>query len=621
MIKPNTNLDRFAIFSGGAVSLIGVLGLLGWITGVRELASIRTTYLPISPDTSLAFMLLGLIVSFNVHQQYSRGNRIFVSIIVVIISLYGLLKFAEYFLNLDLTLENILLPVTEKIGSFTVKRMSPLAGMLFFLSGVGLQIKMLLKDRQKASYVISSIGMIAMTVGFIATIGYLFGTPLLYGGNVIPLAAPTAIGFLLLGCGLMSIAGPKSIFVRLFVGSLANARLLRFLIPLIVMAILVQGLMDEMIARIFNINVVLVTALLSLIFATITASVVIQLSRIIFHRADEAETERRHAEEKNLQLASIIEFSDDAIIGKTLDGIIISWNTGAEKMYAYTKEEVINQPISLIIPPGHQDEMMRILEKIRGGQRIDHYETVRQRKDGTQINVSVSISPMYNVEGALLGASTIARNISERKRAENELRKLSLAVEQSPASIVITDTKGTIEYVNSKFVEITGYPFQEAIGKNPRILKSGEKPADEYKQLWDTITSGSEWRGEFHNKKKNGELYWEFAVISPIKDEQGIITHFLAVKEDITERKQVEAEREKLINELTVALADVKTLSGLLPICSSCKKIRDDNGYWQQVEGYIQKYSDAKFTHGICPDCMVKLYPEYLKDKQKGLEK
>ena len=142
-----------------------------------------------------------------------------------------------------------------------------------------------------------------------------------------------------------------------------------------------------------------------------------------------------------------------------------------------------------------------------------------------------------------------------------------------------------------------------------------------YRQLWAKITSGSEWHGEFHNKKKNGELYWEFAIVSPIIDASGITTHYLAVKEDITLRKEAETEREKIISELKAALAEVKTLSGLIPICASCKKIRDDHGYWQQVESYIQKHSDAKFTHGLCPDCMIKLYPDYLTDKQKGLEK
>ncbi|AFH47949.1 Signal transduction histidine kinase [Ignavibacterium album JCM 16511] len=125
----------------------------------------------------------------------------------------------------------------------------------------------------------------------------------------------------------------------------------------------------------------------------------------------------------------------------------------------------------------------------------------------------------------------------ERKRIEENTLKLSKAIEQSPSSIVITDINGTIEYVNPKFSEITGYQFEEAIGQTLRILKSGTHDNGFYENLWQTILSGKDWRGEFHNRKKSGELYWEEAVISPLLNENGEITHFIAVKEDITEKK------------------------------------------------------------------------------------
>ena len=614
-VKPNINLDRISLFSGSVVSLMGVLGLLGWATDVRELASFHTAYLPISPDTSVAFVVLGFIVCINVRFQYSRRSKIVISIILGILSIYGLLKFVEYFMNVDFTLENVLFPTSEIISRFVIERMSPLTGILLFVAGMTLQLEMHWGNHRNTPNLIGSVGVTTLAIGFTATVGYLFGTPMLYGGNVIPLAAPTAIGFLFLGCVLMAIAGTECVFIRPFVGSSANVKLIRVLLPLVVFAILIQGFLHERLFTMFGINLALLSAALSLIFAVITAGSVIQLTRIIFRQADKAEIERRQTEEKNVQLASIIESSEDAIIGKTMDGIIKSWNTGAEKMYGYTKEQVINQPISIIIPHDHKDEMNQILEKIQANRHIDHYETVRLKKNGTRFDVSISTSPIYNVEGFLIGASTITRDISLRKKAEDELRKLSRAVDQSPASIVITDTAGAIEYVNPKFVQITGYSIEEVIGKNPRILKSDEKMSHEYEQLWSTITSGSEWHGEFHNKKKNGELYWESAVISPIRDARGTVTHFLAVKEDITQRKKAEAEREKLINELQAALSDIKTLSGLIPICSSCKKIRDDQGYWNILEAYLMKHSDAKFTHGICPDCMVKLYPEIKNNK------
>ena len=177
------------------------------------------------------------------------------------------------------------------------------------------------------------------------------------------------------------------------------------------------------------------------------------------------------------------------------------------------------------------------------------------------------------------------------------------------SSILITDPAGNIEYVNRKFTQLTGYTLEELRGKNPRLLKSGESPPETYQQLWQTIVSGGEWHGEFHNRKKNGELYWEAAAISPIRNAQGTITHFLGVKEDITLHKQMETEREGLIAELQEALARVKALSGLVPICASCKKIRDDKGYWNQLEAYLSSHSEARFSHGICPECAQKLYP------------
>ncbi|MBC8554179.1 MAG: PAS domain S-box protein [Candidatus Brocadiales bacterium] len=130
----------------------------------------------------------------------------------------------------------------------------------------------------------------------------------------------------------------------------------------------------------------------------------------------------------------------------------------------------------------------------------------------------------------------------KRSRGEEKIRKLLLAVEHSSCSVVISDVKGIIEYVNPKFTQVTGYTFEEAVGENTRILQSGKQSAEEYKGLWETITSGKEWRGEFYSKRKSGKLFWEYASISPIKDNEDVIVGFIAVKEDITRRKQIEEE-------------------------------------------------------------------------------
>ncbi len=158
-----------------------------------------------------------------------------------------------------------------------------------------------------------------------------------------------------------------------------------------------------------------------------------------------------------------------------------------------------------------------------------------------------------------------------RKGADHERLILSRAVEQSPAAVVITNKDGNIEYVNPKFTALTGYSCQEVIGSNPRILKSGETAPAEYKGLWETISAGREWRGEFHNRKKNGELFWEMASITPILNMSGKITHYLAVKEDITDRKRAEQKlneafnfEQKIISNASVGIIVYKASGGCL---------------------------------------------------------
>jgi diguanylate cyclase (GGDEF)-like protein/PAS domain S-box-containing protein len=163
------------------------------------------------------------------------------------------------------------------------------------------------------------------------------------------------------------------------------------------------------------------------------------------------------------------------------------------------------------------------------------------RPDGAVRWMLMRQAAHFTGTGEYAGRAGICLDITDRKRGEDRISKLLRAVEQSPVTVVITDPAGTIEYVNPCFTQITGYSGEEAIGQNPRILKSGQTPAGEYRRLWETIPTG-EWRGEFLNRKKNGELYWEAASISPLRDAHGRVTNYVAVKEDITARKRIEEE-------------------------------------------------------------------------------
>ncbi len=140
-------------------------------------------------------------------------------------------------------------------------------------------------------------------------------------------------------------------------------------------------------------------------------------------------TDRVRAEEALSRLAAIVESADDAIIGKTLDGTITSWNSGAQRIYGYTAEEVVGRPITILVPPDRPNDVPEILARVRPGEKVDHYETVRVRKDGSRIHISLTVSPIRDAEGNVIGASTVARNITERKRAEEEIRRLNEVLE------------------------------------------------------------------------------------------------------------------------------------------------------------------------------------------------
>ncbi len=231
----------------------------------------------------------------------------------------------------------------------------------------------------------------------------------------------------------------------------------------------------------------------------------------------EAEIQLKETEEK---LKTIINNSLQGMVVVDLEGKIIFINQQAEKLFNRPRHSLLGETLGI---PAELNTIS---------------ELEIPRKKGEVITVEMRAVPIiWNSRGAYL-ISLI--DITERKKMEQELRILYQASEQSPASIVITDVHGNIQYVNAKFEAISGYKREEVIGKNPRILKSGYTSPEEYKKLWQTITSGKEWRGEFHNKRKNGELYWERALISPIFNSAGVITNYVAIKEDITEQKKQE---------------------------------------------------------------------------------
>ncbi len=220
---------------------------------------------------------------------------------------------------------------------------------------------------------------------------------------------------------------------------------------------------------------------------------------------------------------------------------VTRFNRAFESLTGRAASEVVGQSLDALFPPNRIESSMRHIVDTQHGQRWETVEIEVLHVDGSTRTVLWNSAPIFEPDGVTL-AATIAQgqDITKRKQVEFDLRKLSVAVDQSPATIVITDREGRIEYANPKFTQVTGYTLDEVRGKNPRILKSGQTTQKEYERMWETILSGSEWRGEFYNRKKSGGYYWEQALIAPVKDSEGAVTNFIAVKEDITGRKLTE---------------------------------------------------------------------------------
>jgi len=247
-------------------------------------------------------------------------------------------------------------------------------------------------------------------------------------------------------------------------------------------------------------------------------------------------------------LDNVLRYSGgDAIMATDMNMRIQLYNRRAMEVFGYDEAAVLGKSVweMHLKENVDRDRFERAIRAVREKGLFEYDVRVKLPEGGNRWFHSV-VTPLRNEKGTQLGYVLNSRDVTEHRLIEKEIQKLSVAVEQSPSAIAITDLGGRLEYVNRKFTELTGYTREAAMGQNPRILKSGEQPDEMYKELWDTITSGNVWRGEFHNKRRNGDLFWEAASVSPILDNRGRIINYIKVAEDITEQKRT---REDLLNQ------------------------------------------------------------------------
>ena len=265
-----------------------------------------------------------------------------------------------------------------------------------------------------------------------------------------------------------------------------------------------------------------------------------------------AEVSERRLAEESLQkerdfVESLFETAQVIMLVLDNDGLIKRFNPYLEEVSGYRLEEVYDKEwFSVFLAEDDMLRLRRIFQENGLGQvaRNSTYGIVA--KDGSTREIEWHEKTLHDAGGGLIGLLLIGLDITERRHAEAHIRKLSHGIENSATAVFITDLYGTIEYVNAKFTNVTGFSSEETLGQNPRIFKTELTPQEVFSDLWTTILKGDVWRGELRNRRKNGEIYWSVTSISPLRNEQGDVTHFIANVEDINDRKNAEATIEKL---------------------------------------------------------------------------
>jgi PAS domain S-box-containing protein len=251
-------------------------------------------------------------------------------------------------------------------------------------------------------------------------------------------------------------------------------------------------------------------------------------------------TQRNEAEKNQRRLAAIIESSQDAIASKDLEGIITSWNKSAEKLFGYKAEEIIGRPVTLIIPQELHDDEPLILSKIRAGERIEHFQTVRLRKDGRRIDVSLTVSPIRDDRGKIIGAAKIVRDITRQKKLEDAARRLAAIVESSDDAIASKDLNGIITSWNRSAEKLFGYQSEEIIGRPVTVIIPPELHPDE-QMILSKIRRGEKIdHFETIRLRKDGERIEVSLTISPVKDEDGNVIGAAKIIRNITENNKIE---------------------------------------------------------------------------------
>ncbi|HEX7587600.1 MAG TPA: PAS domain S-box protein, partial [Anaerolineae bacterium] len=551
--KASSGLRNATYLGAGSAAALGALGLLGWISGLRALASIQPDYIPMAPDTAFLLIILGAVLVINAARSLAPRQRIALGAVVALASAYGLLKTIGYILGLDLTFENILFPVTETLGAFPLGRMSPVTGTFFLLSGTALLLILWNPSNSLLRNLAAGIGILIGMIGYIATSGYLFGAPLLYGGSVIPLAATTAIAFLMLGSGLVAGAGRDTVFVRPFVGASILARMLRAFIPLMVASMLIVDYAHDRLDTFPAEYHALLSAMLSLVFGLVAAAAVVYVGRSVSQAVERAQAERqRTVDELALErtlLRTVIDNMPAHVFVKDADSKIILSNASYARSHGSSPDALLGKTDFDLYPPDiaarHRAEDQAIVQS--GDALADHEEPFVDASGKGQWLLTAKV-PLRDSHGQIIGIVGTKQDISERKEAEAALRlaeeKYRAIVDYAVEGIFQSTPEGRFVTANISLARMLGYEDPEELRST--ITNIGEQVYTDPLQraIFQRLIEGQgEVRGfEFQVRRKDGSLMWVSENARAVRDAHGALLYYEGTMQNINMLRQTAAE-------------------------------------------------------------------------------
>ena len=453
----------FSLGASLAVLGLGVSALWGWLFDIELLKRVHPAWTTMKANSAFCFICAGFSL-WLLNLRPATGLKLrLAQACALAVTVVGLLTLGEYLSGHDWGIDQLLIrehPANAQAPLLV--RMAVGTALSFVILGIALVI--LDVETNRGRWPSQHLVLAAAFVTLLAFVGNFYGVAVGYEnvsrGSV---AFHTIAAFFLLCLGILLARPDRGIMANLSSDSIGGVLMRRLLPAALLLPVLLGwlSLLGEQLG-------LYGPAASSALFAT---SILVVFGGLVLWTAqtlNRVEMERWRAVESHQQLAAIVESSDDAIVSKNLDGIITSWNQGAERIFGYTAAEVVGQPILMLIPADHVNEEQEILERLRRGERIEHFETVRRRKDASLVDVSLTISPIKDSRGQIVGASKIARDITEQKRSQERLRRSEEHFRVTLASIgdavIVTDGRADVTFMNPVAEQLTGYTLQEAQG-------------------------------------------------------------------------------------------------------------------------------------------------------------